>query len=120
MWIGSEPTSVTNNIVVGSQDGYGIYFDQSWETHLECNDVWANQPGDYFGVSPGLHDISVDPEFCDPGGGDYSLCEGSPCSPDQQPECGLIGAFDVGCGPTATVPGTWGLMKRLFDAPGVR
>jgi hypothetical protein len=109
-----------NNIVVGSPDGYGLYFAGSGAPppYLECNDVWGNLPGDYYSLEPGRDDISADPLFCDPAVGDYGLMEDSPCAPTQQPTCGLIGALDVGCGATATEPSTWGLLKQRFEAPG--
>jgi hypothetical protein len=49
--------------------------------------------------------IGADPLFCDPANcnsaptteGDYHICPTSPCAPDQQSVCGLIGALEVGC-----------------------
>jgi hypothetical protein len=41
--------------------------------------------------------ISVDPLFCDVANLDLTLHADSPCAPEQQPTCGLIGALPVGC-----------------------
>ena len=73
-----------------------------------CNDI--NQSGlDGFVAPPVLNcglgpDINHDPSFCGPldcndapkGCGDYRLMTNSPCAPANQPQCGLIGALDVG------------------------
>jgi hypothetical protein len=42
--------------------------------------------------------IDADPLFCDPAHGDFAIAVTSPCAPEQQPMCGLIGALPVGCG----------------------
>lgn len=108
--------TVTNNIVVGCGGGYGLYNRNAGAPppYVDCNDVWNNVPGDYFAITPWLHDISVDPLFCDPAGRDFRLMSASPCAPDQQPYCGLIGAFGVGCGATSVTLTTWGRVKGEF------
>jgi hypothetical protein len=75
---------------------------------LSCNDLWQNQPGDYFDIAAGEHDISADPEFCSPVTRDFTLSSGSPCAAPHQPLCGQIGAYGVTCGPTAVEQTTWG------------
>jgi hypothetical protein len=108
---------VTNNIITGTLNGYGLSdhpFPGSIPPDLSCNDFWNNLPGDYLAVGPGPGDISADPEFCAPESDDYRLMSSSPCAPAQQPSCGLIGAYDVGCGSTATERSTWGTIKVLM------
>ncbi len=39
---------------------------------------------------------------------------GSPCEPEHNPACGLIGAWDVGCGVTPVEEVSWGAMKAMF------
>jgi uncharacterized repeat protein (TIGR01451 family) len=46
---------------------------------VDYNDVWHNAGGDYEGISPGAHDISIDPLLADPANGDFHLQPGSPC-----------------------------------------
>jgi len=67
---------------------------------LNCCNVFGNAGGDWVGcIEDQLGqngNISTDPLFCDPENGDFRLQPGSPCSPDSS-ECGLIGAWGVGC-----------------------
>jgi hypothetical protein len=46
----------------------------------------------------GVGNINVDPLFCDPDSGDYSLAENSPCVGTGENGANM-GALDVGCGP---------------------
>ena len=68
---------------------------------VSCTDIFANEAGDWVRQFDGWlgrnGNISVDPIFCDYGNGDYTLRPHSPCAPDSQPDCGRIGALDVGC-----------------------
>jgi Right handed beta helix region len=83
---------------------------------FECCDIWGNDPGGVGGTcsDPTGTDgnFSEDPQFCDPTRGDYALCSDSPCLEGYG--CGLIGALGEGCGPSATEPATWGVLKTLF------
>jgi predicted outer membrane repeat protein len=79
---------------------------------VDCNDFWMNAGGDYKGMSPGAHDLFLDPQFCDAAGDDFTLMDCSPCV--EGFGCGLIGALGVGCGGSATIPSTWGGLKDLF------
>ena len=84
-----------------------------------CSDVYGNAGGDW--VEPCMAwqaeiegNFSADPLFCDLAGQDYHLDCLSPCVPGQQPDCGLIGALEVGCGVSAATRESWGLVKTLF------
>jgi predicted outer membrane repeat protein len=67
---------------------------------LTCCDIYGNEGGDWIGCIEeqlGTNgNISADPLFCDPENGDFHLRPESPCQPDSS-ECGLIGAWPVGC-----------------------
>jgi len=68
---------------------------------LSCNDVFGNASANYSGQPDptGTNgNISVDPLFCNSGGGNLNLNEGSPCAPANSGGCGLIGALTSGCG----------------------
>jgi hypothetical protein len=87
---------------------------------LTCCDLYGNAGGDWmqdiadqYGIRG---NIRADPLFCDPLFGDFTLHEDSPCAPFTPPneECDLIGAWPVGCGPTAVHSVTWGRLKSLF------
>jgi hypothetical protein len=71
---------------------------------VECTDVWGNTDGNWVGaLAPfaGLDgNLSADPIYCgsaipeDP----WSISAASPCTGDDNPACGPIGARGVGCG----------------------
>ncbi len=87
---------------------------------LYCCDVYGNAGGDWVDSIAGQfgHDgnISEDPLFC----GDenpakpFTLDRGSPCASEASPECGLVGAWDVGCGYTAVEAASWGTIKSMY------
>ncbi len=85
-----------------------------------CCDLYGNAGGDWvapFAEQLGVSgNISDDPLFCDREAGDLSLHEDSPCAPFSapNPECDLIGARPVGCGPSPVVPVTWGRIKAEY------
>ena len=58
-----------------------------------CSDIGD---GDFNGTNG---NISADPLFCHPAGGDYYLQDGSPCGPftPGNPGCDLMGAWPQGC-----------------------
>jgi hypothetical protein len=67
---------LTNNIV--TDHATGITGQASASVTLSHNDVWNNTTN-YDVVSPGSSDISADPQFVNPGHGDYHLAADSPC-----------------------------------------
>ncbi len=70
---------------------------------LRCCDVFGNEGGDWVGCLAEQYgmdgNIWGNPWFCNAPGGDFRLWSTSPCAPPwtQTPECGRIGAHDVGC-----------------------
>ena len=65
-----------------------------------CNDVWDSQEGNWVDCTPAESDVSLDPLFCDPDNGDFTLFSFSPCAPANSVEdCGLIGGRPVACEP---------------------
>ena len=69
------------------------------------SDIYGNEGGDWVGPLGGFlgvnHNVSVDPLFCDPAFGDYSIGENSPCLGPSEcvPEfLDHIGAHGIGCG----------------------
>lgn len=95
-------------IVVSSVSGVGVFVDNSSGIGIECTDIHGNAGGDWVGLIEELlgqdGNISEDPLFCDPENGNFTLAEGSPCLPDFNPGCGLMGAHGIGCGTPAGVP----------------
>lgn len=108
---GSETSAITNTIIWGNcADNVGdeVYLVASTSITFECCDVDSAGIYEGSGTVTWLTDnIFIDPEFCGRDtctnapttAGDYTINECSPCAATQQPECGLIGALDVGCEP---------------------
>ncbi len=109
---------VSNTIVAFSSEGEAVFLDGGASAVLTCCDLYGNAGGDWTGSIAdqlGVNgNISEDPLFCDLPALDLTLHSDSPCAPEYNPECGLIGAWPVGCGPSSTVPCTWGALKSLF------
>jgi hypothetical protein len=106
---------IENNIIVlnHADDSGGIYCNAP--TSLTCNDLWSNTDDEVYGPHTTSRDFSADPLFCAPLLGDYTLDGASPCLPGASPaSCGLVGAYDHGCGPIAVEPATWGRVKAGY------
>ena len=110
--------SIRNCIIAFSPAGRAVICDAQSEPALECCDLFGNAGGDWVGCLDGQlgtdGNIAEDPLFCDPAGFDFTIEEGSPCAPNFNPACGLIGAFSVGCGSTPTRSVSWGAAKAMF------
>jgi len=120
--IDSDPRGklTIENTIIAWGDGCALGCSDGTTT-LRCCDVFGNQGGDWVGCIAGQQgnegNFSADPQFCDLATGDLTLNESSPCLPGNHPQghdCGLIGAFDQGCGPTAVDSSTWGAIKAAF------
>jgi len=57
---------------------------------------WSGPHADQFGVDGNFR---LDPLFCDPAAGDYTLMSTSPCLDGNHDACGSIGAQEPGCSP---------------------
>ncbi|MCK4302873.1 MAG: right-handed parallel beta-helix repeat-containing protein [Candidatus Eisenbacteria sp.] len=99
-WHSSAPT-FGNTIIAESADGEALHCDATSSATFSCCDLYNNEGGDWTGGIAGQlgtnGNISQNPLFCDAANGDFHLEEHSPCAPDSQPTCGLIGADSVGC-----------------------
>jgi len=75
---------------------------------------WCDDFADQLGQNG---NIRANPMFCDPASGDFRLFSASPCAPNDNPTCGLIGALPVGCltssTPTPRVPGAFALQEPV-------
>jgi hypothetical protein len=110
-----------NSIIAFSTQGVAVMCVNGAATDLYCCDVYGNVGGDYVDCLSGqlgLNDnFTADPLFCDSSAVNYRLQEASPCAPDNNLVCGLVGAHWVGCSATGVeetevVP----LMYRLHNA----
>jgi hypothetical protein len=104
-------------IVAYTTGGQAVSCEGSGTATLECCDLYDNDGGNWEGCIANQNGIrgnfSGDPLFCDPDNGDYHLLSNSPCAPQQQPTCGLIGALDVGCNQAA--PGSMPISEAGTD-----
>ncbi|MBP6874430.1 MAG: hypothetical protein KBD56_00005 [Candidatus Eisenbacteria bacterium] len=87
--------------------------------NLACCDIFGNGGGDWVGCIAsqlGVNgNLCADARFCDPSSGsEFYLRDDSPCAPENNPECGLIGDWPVACGATPTEEMSWGKMKSRF------
>ena len=113
------PLILERTIIAFSLQGPAVSCEFDAGASVTCCDVFGNAGGDWVGCLSGRlgtnGNISQDPLFCDAAHGDLSLEHGSPCAPENSPQgCLLIGAFDVGCGPTPVEPVTWGQIKGIY------
>ena len=115
---GDSHPLIENTIIAFSSQGEGVSCEGGSDATLTCCDVYGNAGGDYVGCIAGqlgINDnLSTDPLFCDTPSSDFTLDCLSPCAPAQQPECRLIGAWDIGCGASRTAATTWGAIKSMY------
>ena len=113
------------NVIISECDGPAAGAVTPMTVTAKCTDIWGSTGGDWVGPLADLlgvsGNISEDPLFC----GDinpetpYTLHGDSPCAPESDPDCGRMGAWDVGCAPTTGVQellqdASWGTIKHLF------
>lgn len=109
-----------NTIIAFSVAGQAVQSIYADDVEMTCCDLYGNAGGDWVGHIAGQYgingNISEDPLFCDPEGGDFTLHSNSRCAPFSPPntECDLIGAHPIGCGSTPVTSTTWGGIKALF------
>jgi hypothetical protein len=116
-----DTVMLENTILAFSELGESLHYDGTGSDpyfDLTCCDIFGNEGGDWVGYIANFFgvdgNISEDPLFC----GEenpfkpYALHMDSPCAPftAPNPECHLIGAWDVACGQSS---GT-----EQIDSPG--
>jgi hypothetical protein len=99
--LNSRPV-IEHTIIVQSDSGAAVFCDGTSFPTLVCCNLDGNAGGDWVGCIADQYGVngnfSADPLFCDPPSGDFALATDSPCAPENSPgECGLIGAWPVGC-----------------------
>ena len=111
---------IGNSIIAFNGIGPALYCVGSCSPVLSCCDIYGNAGGDWVGCIASQYgangNISEDPLFCaelnpeEP----LSLHGGSPCAPASGSDCGLIGAWDVGCDMSPVIPVDWGRIKATY------
>jgi len=95
---------MSRSIIALNASGQAITVtDADYIPMLTCNDIYGNPGGDWVGCISDLlgveGNISADPLFCDVDKAltPLTIAAESPCAPQNNPDCGLIGARPVGC-----------------------
>ncbi len=96
---GARPT-VTNSILASTSGGATVACQDTSTVTFTCSDLFGNPKGDWVGCvagqDQGSGNLSVDPLFCAPQNGDFSLQSNSPCQAGGT--CPLMGAVSTPCG----------------------
>jgi len=98
-----DTSAIGNSIFAFGNAGEGIHWDGVGILDLSCCDIFGNEGGDWVGPISGQLGIdgnfAANPGFCGDQNPDapLTLAEESPCAPENNPGCGLIGAQPVGC-----------------------
>ena len=74
----SSNAIIKNNIIVNNS-GFGISGMESASATIDYNNVWGNGENYSGNFIPGVHDLSVDPQFVDAANGNFHLQAGSQC-----------------------------------------
>ena len=112
--------TIENSIVSFSKQGQAISCSDSDATLL-CCDVYGNAGGDWVGYIADQYgaggNICEDPLFCRDENPEapFALHVGSPCAPEHNPKCGLIGAWYVACVVTPVEEASWGAIKAMYQ-----
>ncbi|MEW5925465.1 MAG: hypothetical protein AB1746_15900, partial [Candidatus Zixiibacteriota bacterium] len=100
--LGTSSPILTNCIVAFSEEGGGLYSNESSsQPTAHCCDIFNNVGGDWAGSTADQSGINgnfeLDPLFCDPESGNYGLEASSPCLPANNDCHILMGAPQTGC-----------------------
>jgi hypothetical protein len=112
-----HPSSILRRNVIAQTTGTAaVRTNRQFETG--CNIFWQNAEGDVDALILDPTDKVVDPQFCAASQEDYSVSAGSPCLPENNAGCDLIGALGAGCGTISVEPTSWGRLKGLYRTKG--
>lgn len=120
IYCGDSSPVLENSIIAFNGIGQALYCVGTSNPLFTCCDIYGNAGGDWVGCIASQFgasgNISEDPLFCGELNPDESLSlhGGSPCAPGASSDCGLIGAWDVGCEVTLARDVTWGSLKAMY------
>lgn len=116
--LGMSSGNITNTIIAGNVFTSAANCDYG-TIDIACSDVFGNG-GDWTDCISGQGaadgNLNVDPRLCldfNPGA-PLMLRSDSPCTAENNPGCGQIGAWPVGCTITATARHSWSGIKALY------
>ncbi len=94
--------------LVAFNEGQAMHVFTDLAPTMSCCDLFGNTGGDWTGIIAPLlgqdGNIAADPVLCDLAARDLHLEPDSPCAPQANPDCGLIGAWPTGCAITGVAP----------------
>ena len=99
LWFQDRSTVYLHNCIIAfNLDGGAVRYPPGTTAEISCCDIYGNEGGDWVGPLWDFYgqsgNFSSDPFFCDRAAGDLHLWNYSPCN---QYNCGLIGAYPIGC-----------------------
>ncbi len=90
-----------NTLLSYGNGGPGVTCMSASSVSLSCCNIFGHAGGDWVGCIAdqlGINgNIGEDPLYCDPYGDDFTLQSTSGCAAENNPACGQIGAWGVGC-----------------------
>ncbi|MCK4414687.1 MAG: right-handed parallel beta-helix repeat-containing protein [Candidatus Eisenbacteria sp.] len=119
-------SAILENCILAFNEGIPIICNSGTAT-LTCCDVYGNVGGDWVGcieAQAGTNgNIAEDPLFCGTffGDDDLTLLDESPCAAENNPGCGQIGAWPIGCNIVYVEPdgsGEYDTIQEAVDAAG--
>ncbi len=122
IFCGGSVVSLENTIIAFGTGGGAVSCVEGGSALLTCCDIFDNEGGDWVGPIADQYGVNgnmaLDPVFCSDEHPEwpYTLHSNSPCAPNSpdNPICGLIGAWPIGCGPTIVEETTWGSIKAMY------
>ncbi|MGQ0720531.1 MAG: right-handed parallel beta-helix repeat-containing protein [Candidatus Eiseniibacteriota bacterium] len=107
-------SQMSNNVFASTTKGTALHTVNGATITGGCNVFWDNPDGEAIGYTQAATDRIIDPQFCDPDSGDFTVTTKSPCLPADSQGCGQIGARGWGCEPISIDPKSWGEIKAGY------
>lgn len=108
LYMGESEVNISNCIITGSLEGEALFNDDTGVINISQTNIYGNAGGDWVGIIADQlgsnYNISLDPQFCGAGDGDFTLWFESPCLATNNPGGELMGAWGVGCGDVSLIP----------------
>ncbi len=103
------------NSTIGETSG-GVATASEFGVRIRCSNVLDEVLHESIGGVDSTNVISLDPEFCAPDSGDFSLKPTSPCLEGAVRPCPQMGPLGIGCELTPVVSRSWGELKEILRA----
>ena len=122
--VGEDSALVLEHSILAYNTGSAVECFANASVSVSCTCISGNLGGNWVDCLTGLSgvdgNIEANPDFCNASGGNFKLHGSSPCAPLNNPGCGLIGAWPVGCWDITTVEadgaGDYATIQDAVDA----